>query len=139
VWIGLLGAVEVRPDGAGCAPVPLGGLRLRGLLARLALDAGRPVPVPALVDDLWGELPPGGAANALQALVSRLRRAVGTDVVGTVAGGYRLAVSVDAVDAVRPGPRGRAGAPVRRAGGAPPRRTKGRGRRGAGPAGVAAR
>jgi predicted ATPase/DNA-binding SARP family transcriptional activator len=101
VWIGLLGAVEVRPDGAGCAPVPLGGLRLRGLLARLALDAGRPVPVPALVDDLWGETPPGGAANALQALVSRLRRALGTDVVGTVAGGYRLAVPADAVDATR--------------------------------------
>ncbi len=101
MWIGLLGAVEVRPDGTGCAPVPLGGLRLRGLLARLALDAGRPVPVPALVDDLWGDLPPGGAANALQALVSRLRRAVGTDVVGTVAGGYRLAVPADAVDAAR--------------------------------------
>jgi predicted ATPase/DNA-binding SARP family transcriptional activator len=101
VWIGLLGAVEVRPDGAGCAPVALAGLRVRGLLARLALDAGRPVPVPALVDDLWGDALPASAANALQALVSRLRRAVGTDVVGTVAGGYRLAVPADAVDAAR--------------------------------------
>jgi hypothetical protein len=26
-------------------PAPLGGLRLRGLLARLALDPGHPVPV----------------------------------------------------------------------------------------------
>ncbi len=102
--IGLLGAVvvhEAQPDGAGGDPVPVGGLRVRGLLARLALDAGRGVQVPALVDDLWGDAPPGGAANALQALVSRLRRVVGTDIVATVAGGYRLAVPADAVDAAR--------------------------------------
>ncbi|WP_170225776.1 BTAD domain-containing putative transcriptional regulator [Pseudonocardia cypriaca] len=96
--IGLLGAVEARRDGAA---VPLGGLRVRGLLARLALDAGHPVAVSTLVDDLWGEEPPGSAANALQALVSRLRRAVGADLVATVGGGYRLAVAVDAVDAAR--------------------------------------
>jgi predicted ATPase/DNA-binding SARP family transcriptional activator len=96
--IGLLGAVEAQRDGA---PVPLGGLRVRGLLARLALDPGQPVPVAALVDDLWGEAPPCSAANALQALVSRLRRAIGADLVARVAGGYRLAVPADAVDAAR--------------------------------------
>jgi predicted ATPase/DNA-binding SARP family transcriptional activator len=98
VLIGLLGAVEARRDGAS---VPLGGLRVRGLLARLALDAGRPVPVSTLVDDLWGAQPPGSAANALQALVSRLRRAVGPDLVATAAGGYRLAAPIDAVDAAK--------------------------------------
>ncbi|MHA6623085.1 BTAD domain-containing putative transcriptional regulator [Pseudonocardia sp. DLS-67] len=96
--IGLLGAVEARRDGAA---VPLAGLRVRGLLARLALDAGRTVPVAALVDALWGDAPPGSAANALQALVSRLRRAIGPDLVATVAGGYRLDVPADAVDAAR--------------------------------------
>jgi predicted ATPase/DNA-binding SARP family transcriptional activator len=98
VLIGLLGAVEVRRDGAA---VPLGGLRVRGLLAQLALDAGRAVPVSSLVDDLWGDAPPGSAGNALQALVSRLRRAVGTDLVATAAGGYRLVLPADAVDVAR--------------------------------------
>lgn len=83
--IGLLGAVEVHVAGG---VVALPGVRLRGLLARLALDAGRPVSTSVLVEDLWGEQPPG--ANALQALVSRLRRTVGATHVTTVPGGYRL-------------------------------------------------
>ncbi|WP_219415813.1 ATP-binding protein [Pseudonocardia nigra] len=99
--ITLLGAVEVRPDGAGDGPLPLGGLRLRGLLARLALDAGHPVGLRALVDDLWGAAAPDEPGNALQALVSRLRRAIGTERVETTAAGYRLAVDPDAVDALR--------------------------------------
>ncbi len=98
--IGLLGAVEAW-HGPGGDPVPLRGVRLRGLLARLALDAGRPVGPAALVDDLWGAAPPDAAGNALQALVSRLRRAVGAELVETVPGGYRLAVAADAVDALR--------------------------------------
>ncbi|OLT09267.1 hypothetical protein BJF78_31105 [Pseudonocardia sp. CNS-139] len=90
----LLGGVDVT----GGAP---GGALLRGLLARLALDAGRVVPVPVLVDDLWGADPPDGVTNALQALVSRLRRAVGADRVTTAGRGYRLELPADAVDALR--------------------------------------
>lgn len=96
--IGLLGSVEAR---RGDDPLPLPGLRLRGLLARLALDVGRSVPAGRLVDDLWGDAAPDGAGNALQALVSRLRRAVGAEVVDTVAGGYRLRLEPDAVDVTR--------------------------------------
>ncbi|MGW4352449.1 BTAD domain-containing putative transcriptional regulator [Nocardia sp. NPDC004582] len=73
-------------------------MRVRMLVARLALEAGRDVPVPALVDGLWGEEPPADAPGALQALVSRLRKALRD--VGAVEfgpGGYRLpGVSVDA-------------------------------------------
>jgi DNA-binding SARP family transcriptional activator len=98
VHIGLLGAVEAR---RGADPLRLPGLRVRGLLARLALDADRPVPAAALVDDLWGGAPPDGAGNALQALVSRLRRAVGAELVGTEAGGYRLRLDRGGVDALR--------------------------------------
>ncbi len=95
--IRLLGAVEAcRGDGG---PAPLSGLRLRGLLARLALDAGRVVTADALVDALWTD-PPDNAPNALQALVSRLRRALGGTSVATAAGGYRLAVDPDDVDAL---------------------------------------
>ena len=79
----------------------LGGLRLRGLLARLALDAGRAVAVSELVDDLWGDAPPEGVANALQALVARLRQAIGADLVDTAARGYQLRVQPEAVDALR--------------------------------------
>jgi predicted ATPase/DNA-binding SARP family transcriptional activator len=98
VHVGLLGVVEAR---RGDDPLPLPGLRLRGLLARLALAPDRTVPVALLVDDLWGDAPPDGAANALQALVSRLRRVVGAGVVVTDDGGYRLRVDGDAVDATR--------------------------------------
>ncbi|MFL6072041.1 MAG: BTAD domain-containing putative transcriptional regulator, partial [Mycobacteriales bacterium] len=82
-------------------PVAVGGSRLRALLAMLALDAGRTVPAETLVDGLWGTEPPDGAANALQSLVSRLRRALGAAVIDSAAGGYRLAVARDAVDAHR--------------------------------------
>ena len=94
----MLGPVRAR---RGDASVPLRGVRLQGLLARLALNAGRPVGTSVLVDDLWGEAPPDGAGNALQALVSRLRRAIGAELVATDARGYRLCVEPDAVDALR--------------------------------------
>jgi predicted ATPase/DNA-binding SARP family transcriptional activator len=91
VRIGVLGTVD--------GPSGLSGVRLRGLLARLALDAGRPVSTAALVDGLW-EVPPENAANALQALVSRLRRVLTGELVVTEPGGYRLAVDPCSVDAV---------------------------------------
>jgi len=95
--IGVLGPVAAwAPSGADVAP---SGLRLRGLLARLALAPGRTVTAETLVDDLWGDEP--ASANALQALVSRLRRALGADVVATVPGGYRLEIEPADVDAVR--------------------------------------
>ncbi|MER6027340.1 BTAD domain-containing putative transcriptional regulator [Streptomyces sp. NPDC001851] len=100
----LLGPVQVHRHGEGAdgaPPAAVSGARLRMLFARLALEAGRPVPVDALVDGLWGEDPPAEAGNALQSLVSRLRRALGgTARVESAAGGYRLtadeAVEVDA-------------------------------------------
>ncbi len=72
--------------------MPIGGVRVRMLLARLALTAGRPVPVEVLIDALWGADVPADAGGALQALVSRLRRALrGVGAVELAAGGYRLA------------------------------------------------
>jgi DNA-binding SARP family transcriptional activator len=41
---------------------------------RLALAGGRLVDSGALIDAVWGDSPPLAAINALQALVSRLRR-----------------------------------------------------------------
>ncbi len=95
--IGILGPLELR-DEAG-QQVPLGGPRLRALLIRLALAAGRTVPAERLAADLWDGAGPADAANALQALVSRLRGAAGREMVEHHPGGYRLAVDPGQVDA----------------------------------------
>ncbi|WP_048821461.1 AfsR/SARP family transcriptional regulator [Streptomyces ipomoeae] len=79
-------------------PVPLGGARLRALLTVLALRPGRTVPAPALVDEVWAGDPPADASGALQALVGRLRRALGSGAVESANGGYRLAAMPDDVD-----------------------------------------
>ncbi|HKS49844.1 MAG TPA: BTAD domain-containing putative transcriptional regulator [Amycolatopsis sp.] len=97
--IGMLGPFEVRTDGGIFADVP--GARLRGLLIALALEPGHVVPKARLVDWIWGERPPSDAANALQRLVSRLRKALGDGLVEGRTNGYRLTVEPDAVDAVR--------------------------------------
>ncbi|WP_330331667.1 AAA family ATPase [Streptomyces sp. NBC_00536] len=95
----ILGTTQARDDSG--APLPLGGARLRALLAALALRAGGPaVPVSVLVDEVWGEDPPQDAPAALQALVSRLRRALGgkDTVQADPTGGYRLPATRDDVD-----------------------------------------
>ncbi|MFE4593502.1 BTAD domain-containing putative transcriptional regulator [Streptomyces laurentii] len=83
------------------APVAVGGPRVRALLTVLALRAGRPVPVGVLVDEVWGAEPPADAVAALQALVGRLRRALGHERVVSADGGYRLAAAPEDVDAHR--------------------------------------
>jgi predicted ATPase/DNA-binding SARP family transcriptional activator len=95
---GILGPLAVWRDGE---PVEIGGLRVRMLLALLLLDAGRTVGSARLIDEIWAESPPAGAANALQSLVSRLRPVVEPAAVELAPGGYRLAVEPDAVDARR--------------------------------------
>ncbi|WP_329429229.1 winged helix-turn-helix domain-containing protein [Streptosporangium sp. NBC_01495] len=98
--IEVLGPVRAYADDG--APIDVGGTRVRALLARLVLAGGEMVSVDALVDGLWGEHPRGGTVNALHGLVHRLRRALGgAGVVETVAGGYRLHVRAEHVDAVR--------------------------------------
>lgn len=99
VRVGLLGPFEVRnPDGA---VVEVPGARLRALLAALALEPGRIVTRSKLVDWIWGQQPPADEVNALQALVSRLRRVLPDGVIEADAGGYRLAVAPEAVDVSR--------------------------------------
>ena len=70
--IGVLGTLQVHNADGGT--VQVGGHRVRALLILLALDAGRVVPPHTLIERLWEDEPPADAANALQSLVSRLRR-----------------------------------------------------------------
>ncbi|MGW0610149.1 BTAD domain-containing putative transcriptional regulator [Streptomyces sp. NPDC002788] len=92
----ILGTTQaLRTDGT---VVTVGGARLRALLTVLALRAGRTVPVGMLVDEVWGGDPPADAPGALQALIGRLRRALGADAVASVDGGYRLTAAPDDID-----------------------------------------
>ncbi|GLZ81626.1 SARP family transcriptional regulator [Actinorhabdospora filicis] len=81
--------------------LPLSGGRLRALVARLALEPGRVVSAEALMDAIWGEGLPANGANALQALVSRVRRVVGAAALEGRAPGYVLHVGEPDVDALR--------------------------------------
>jgi DNA-binding SARP family transcriptional activator len=91
----LLGSLEARVDGVS---VDLGGARRRTVLAMLALDAGRVVPVARLIDGVWGEAPPASAATALHGHISQLRRVLGDGVIETRPPGYRLIADDHAID-----------------------------------------
>ena len=69
----LLGPLELADGGRLIA---YGGARQRAVLALLVLHANQVVPSERVLLELWGEDAPPGAANALQAAVSRLRRAL---------------------------------------------------------------
>jgi DNA-binding SARP family transcriptional activator len=96
----VLGTLEVLDDQG--RTIEIGGAHQRTVLARLLGASGRAVPVPSIVDDVWGEAPPPSAAGTLQSYVSRLRRALerggGTATLVRDAGGYRLTADAADVD-----------------------------------------
>ncbi|MFC8520972.1 BTAD domain-containing putative transcriptional regulator [Streptomyces sp. NPDC057257] len=98
ITIGVLGPLRLAVDGVG---VNVKGTRLRALVAMLALAAGREVARTDLVEAVWDDQPPAAPDNALQALVSRLRRTVPGIVVEAGPTGYRLVVDRAEVDALR--------------------------------------
>jgi predicted ATPase/DNA-binding SARP family transcriptional activator len=97
----MLGPLEVRTDGHPGELLEVGGVRLRALLIMLALRPGQFVPATQLIDGLWADAAPAGAPNALQALVSRLRRALPDAVIESRPAGYQLALDPQATDIVR--------------------------------------
>ncbi|HVV21395.1 MAG TPA: AAA family ATPase [Pseudonocardiaceae bacterium] len=98
VTIRLAGSFAVVRDGT--ADVGLGSRKARRLLMFLAVDRDRIVPVDRIVDILWPEGPPRRPADNVATLVSRLRAALGPDVIDGNRDGYRLgAAHVDLHDA----------------------------------------
>ena len=64
--------------------------KARSLLLLLALARGSPVPVDALVDALWGDIPPSRPHDQVAVLASRVRRLLGRSRVERTDQGYRL-------------------------------------------------
>jgi DNA-binding SARP family transcriptional activator len=101
VAVHVLGPLEVVCDGR---PVVVsGGMECR-LLVRLALQAGRVVPLDRLVEALWDGEPPASAETSLRVLVSRVRKALRAGgaghAIGTRSPGYVLGADVE-VDVAR--------------------------------------
>lgn len=69
----ILGPLEVAKGGR---QLPLGGTRERALLAILLIHAGEVVSADRLIEELWGSDLPNNPANALQVVVSRVRKVV---------------------------------------------------------------
>ena len=94
----ILGPVEVRREHA---VVTLGGPKPRAILAVLLLHRNEPVSVDRLATEVWGEDAPARTPKNVQVNVSRLRKALGDDVVTTTSAGYRLRVRPGELDADR--------------------------------------
>jgi DNA-binding SARP family transcriptional activator/tetratricopeptide (TPR) repeat protein len=104
VQLRVLGPVELRVDGV---VVDVGPPRQQAILAVLAVDAGRAVPVAALTDRVWGDDAQPVTRSGLYAYLSRLRQAFATAGLGETIklvsqrGGYLLEVDPDQVDICR--------------------------------------
>src|ERR1700722_6744099 len=102
LWVAVLGPVEAWRDGVALRLGPPGR---RAVLALLALAAGELVRRETVIDVLWGQRPPGTAAELVGAHVSKLRRVLdpaGGDGVLAGAGvaGYRLRAGAGELDVV---------------------------------------
>jgi predicted ATPase/DNA-binding SARP family transcriptional activator len=99
VEYGLLGPFRVLDDKG--AEVQPSALKVRTLLALLLLNRRHPVSVDKIADTLWGQEPPPSAVNLVHGYVRDLRRKLGIQQISTIAGGYRLDVPRECVDAFR--------------------------------------
>jgi len=95
----LAGGFSVVRDGAVLSDGQLGSRKSRTLLKLLAVERPGLVPVDRIIEVLWADDPPAAAEQNVASLVSRLRGALGSDVILGGRPGYRLAgppeVSVD--------------------------------------------
>ncbi|MGW6913946.1 AfsR/SARP family transcriptional regulator [Kitasatospora sp. NPDC054939] len=89
-------------------PVAPSAAKPRQILALLALNAGRVVPVPTMCEELWGDHAPRSALTTLQTYILQLRGRItaalgedprhAKDILVTRHGGYSLEVAADCVD-----------------------------------------
>jgi DNA-binding SARP family transcriptional activator len=94
----ILGPLLVSRDGES---MTLGGGRNKELLTLLLLRPNEVVSADRLVEDLWQETPPAAPRKAVQVYFSRLRKALGEDVLETSGVGYVLRVGEGELDVWR--------------------------------------
>ncbi len=109
VEIQVLGPLSAHVNGVSI--VPSAG-KPRQLLALLAFYPGRVLPVPTLMEEIWGTGMPPSAMTTMQTYILQLRRRLGTamgpdapggakEVLATRHGGYVLQIAPDSVDVHR--------------------------------------
>jgi DNA-binding SARP family transcriptional activator/DNA-binding transcriptional ArsR family regulator len=96
--ISILGSLRVAD---GDRAIRLSGARQKAVVAYLALRHHDNVPAERLVTDVWGEDSSAEAVNALQAVVSRLRRILPDGTLITAGGSYALHLDSRDFDAER--------------------------------------
>ena len=74
---------------------------MRALLAFLLLHANEPVSTDRLIDEVWGPTPAKTASASLQNYVSRLRKAIGAELLLSAPAGYVLRVDPERFDLAR--------------------------------------
>ena len=99
VLIRLLGGAGATTDGG--EPVDVGPAKCQTVLAVLALAVGSAVPVPRLIELVWGGGPPRTAEKTLQSYVVRLRKGLGAAAIVRVGAAYRLDLKPESVDVAR--------------------------------------
>jgi DNA-binding SARP family transcriptional activator len=99
VDVRLLGPLQVV-DRSGRS-IEISGELPKALLAVLALEAPTLVSSDRIVDALWGQEPPDSPEASLHSTVSRLRHALGKDIIKRVADSYLLEIPVANSDLAR--------------------------------------
>lgn len=101
VKFSVLGPVRLHRQGVVKA---VGQPKQCAVLASLLLREGRPVSLPELVEDVWGDQAPPSAAGSVRTYIYRLRQVLGKQgdsSVRLVDGGYSLYFQPDALDLTR--------------------------------------
>ena len=105
IAVRVAGTFEVAVEGRILGRVDLGSRKGRTLLKLLVVNRGRVVPTDRIVDVIWGDEPPAKPEDNVAVLVSRLRGALGVDLIAGGRDGYRFVagqnVAVDIEDADR--------------------------------------
>lgn len=106
VRVELLGPLQTELNGTSAVPT---AVKPKQIMALLALNPGRVVPVPTLMEEIWGTKPPQTAATTLQTYILKLRRKISAaagpeqgayvkDLLVTRHGGYALQIRPENVD-----------------------------------------
>jgi DNA-binding SARP family transcriptional activator len=104
IW--LLGSTEISNDGQR---IRVSGLKVRTILAILAINISRTVSVDQLINELWPDRPLKNGKNSLHVLMLRLRKVIAeyvgpeaaADLLRTYPAGYALHVPPEALDMYR--------------------------------------